>query len=192
VSLKTREVVVRRIYLAAIAIVASSLAVAIVVAPAGAKTKHKTKLVVSAKVTCHVSEAIVPPAGSDEVVPPVNQGQAYGSAACGSLGSGVQSASMVLQESGDTTGTWWKYFKTGAVYGTYDLTPGASLPTNPTNFAAGSYTGTLVVTGGTGADKGITGTGTSACSTPDSVHFSCTEQLKLLVPAITTTKSKKH
>jgi hypothetical protein len=192
VPLNTREVVVRRIYLAPIAIAASSLAVAIVVAPAGAKTKHKAKVVTTVKVTCHVSEAIVPPAGSDEVVPPVDQGQAYGSAACGSLGSGVQSASMVLQQSGDTTGNWWKYFKTGAVYGTYDLTPGASLPTNPTNFAAGAYTGVLVVTGGTGAEKGVTGTGTSTCNTPDSVHFSCTEQLKLTLPAVTTTKSKKH
>lgn len=181
----------RRIYLAAIAMAASSLAVAIIVAPAGAKTKHKPKAAPMVKVTCHVSEAILPPAGSDEVVPPVDQGQAYGSASCGSLGSGVQSASMVLQQSGDTTGNWWKYFRTGAVYGTYDLTPGSSLPTNPANFAAGSYTGVLVVTGGTGAMKGVTGTGASTCNTPDSVHFSCTEQLKLKLPVVTTSTSKK-
>jgi hypothetical protein len=43
--------------------------------------------------------------GSDEVVPPVSQGQAFGSTNCGSMGSGVQPASMVLQQSGDTTGT---------------------------------------------------------------------------------------
>lgn len=181
----------RRIYLAAIAIAASSLAVAIVVAPAGAKTKHKMNVASTVKVTCRVSEAIVPPPGSDEVTPPVSQGQAYGSAACGSLGSGVQSASMVLQESGDTTGNWWKYFRTGAVYGTYDLTPGSSLPTTPSNFAAGSYTGTLVVTGGTGVLKGVTGTGTSTCNTPDSVHFSCTEQLKVKLPVVTTKSQKR-
>jgi hypothetical protein len=181
---------VRRICLVAVAIAASFLTVAIAVAPAGAKTKKgKTKVTV-VKASCKVSEAIAPPAGSDQVVPPVSQGQAYGSVICGGVGGGLQSESMTLQNSGDITGTWWDYLKTGAVHGTYDLTPGSSLPTNPQDFAAGTYTGTIVVAGGTGTFKGITGTGTSACATQDSVHYSCTEKLKLK-PLLSTTKTKK-
>jgi hypothetical protein len=181
---------VRRICLVAVAIAASFLTAAIAVAPAGAKTKKNKAKVTFVKSSCKLSEALTPPPGSDQVVPPVSQGQAYGSVTCGGLGAGVQSESMTLQNSGDITGKWWHYLRTGAVYGTYDLTPGSSLPTDPQNFAAGSYTGTVVVTGGTGTFKGITGTGTSACSTEDSVHYSCTERLKLK-PVPTTTKTSK-
>jgi hypothetical protein len=191
-SSTAREVVVRRISLAAVAIAASSLAVAIFVAPAGAKT-HKSHKPKPVKVTrkCDVSETLSPPSGSDEVVPPVSQGTAYGSAKCVEIGAGEGSMSMTLQDSGDVTGTWWHYFKTGALYGTYDLTPGASQPTGANNFAAATYTGTMVVTGATGTLSGITGKGTSTCTTPDSVHFVCTEKLSLTYPPVLVASNNK-
>lgn len=173
----------KRIYLTGLAIAASSLAVAIMVAPAGAKTgKSKGK---ATRISCGVNESIAVPAGSDSITPPVSSGRMYGTADCGSLGSGVQSASVTLQNDGDYTGVWWHYLKTGAIYGTYDLTPQSGQPTNQSTFAAVSYTGTLVVKGGTGTLKAITGTGTVVCNSPDSIHNSCTEKLSLKLPVVT-------
>jgi hypothetical protein len=185
-SLKTREVVVRRICLAALAITASSVAVATAVAPAGAKTHSKTTKPAPVKVIekCTVNESIAVPAGTDAVSPPVSSGQMYGTADCNkSFGKGVQSASLQLQDTGDLTGTWWHYGKTGAIWGTYDLTQSSSNPSNPASFDSASYTGVLKVVGGSGAFAGATGTGTSTCNTPDSVHVTCTEKLKFKLPA---------
>jgi len=189
--LKTKGGVVRRLFLAVVVVAVSSLMAATLVASAGAKTKKaKPAKPTVIAATCKASEAIAAPAGSDGVVPPVSQGQAYGPASCGALGSGVASVSMTQQESGDVTGTWWHYLKKGAIYGQYDLTPGDSQPTGALSFAAASYTGTMTVTGGTAAYKGATGRGTSTCNTPDSVHFSCTEQLKVTLPPVVVAASK--
>jgi hypothetical protein len=176
---------VRRISLAALAITASSLAVAIAVAPAGAKT-HKSTKSKSTKVnlTCHVSETLAPPAGSDAVVPPVSSGNMYGTTSCNApLGSGLASGSQSLSDSGDIAGKWWHYGQAGALEGAYDWTQSQSQPSNPASFFSENYTGTLTVTKGTGTLKGATGTGTSTCTTPDSVHFSCVEKIKVTMPA---------
>jgi hypothetical protein len=195
-SSKTREVVVRRICLIALAITASSLAVGFAVGTAGAKTHHKTTptpkpVPVKVKLTCTVSETLAPPTGSDAVTPPVSSGTMYGSSSCNApVGAGLGSATQTLADSGDLTGKWWHYGKTGAIEGTYDWTQSQSQQSNPTSFFSEAYTGTMTVTKGTGAFKGATGTGTSTCNTPDSVHFSCTETIKLTLPPVVTTASK--
>jgi hypothetical protein len=100
----------------------------------------------------------------------------YGPAKCGSLlGAGVQKDSFTVPTSGDTVAKYVMYFNTGTIHGTYDLTPQSS----SLNFLATSWTGTLKVLGGTGAYKGVTGTGKMKCGSPDGVHTSCTDKLKL-------------
>jgi len=47
------------------------------------------------------------------------------------------------------------------------------------SFAASSYTGTITIKGGTGAYQKAKGTGTLTCQSPDSVHLTCVEHLKL-------------
>jgi hypothetical protein len=183
---KKREVVVRRISLAALAITASSLAVAIAVAPAGAKT-HKAKPTtpkpVKVNLRCTVNESIAVPAGSNAVVPPVSSGILFGGSSCGApVGAGLASATQTLADTGDLSGKWWHYGKTGSIAGTYDWTQSQSQPSNPVSFFAEAYTGTLTVTKGTGAFQGATGTGTSACTTLDSVHYTCIEKIKLTLP----------
>jgi len=181
------EGVVRRISLVALALVASSLAVAIAVAPAGAKT-HKVKVPKPkpAKIhtTCTGNVSIAIPAGQSDVVPPVDQGREYGSVSCPMMGTGVESETLLLDDSGDLSGKYTKYFPTGSVHGAYTLTPGDSLPSGPTTFESASYTGTETVTGGTGIYKHAVGKGTLTCSTPDSVHLSCSETLKLTLPPV--------
>jgi hypothetical protein len=195
-SSKTREVVVRRICLIALAITASSLAVGLAVGTAGAKTHPKTTptpkpVPIKLKLTCTVNETLVPPAGSDAVIPPVSSGNMYGGSSCGApVGAGLASASQTLSDAGDLTGKWWHYGKTGSIVGAYDWTQSQSQPSNPLSFFSESYTGTLTVTKGTGAFKGATGTGTSACTTPDSVHFTCTEKIKLTLPPVVTAAGK--
>jgi hypothetical protein len=181
---------VKRISLVGVALVASSLAIAVTVVPAGAKTsKGKTKTVkakpvkVEATCTSDVSIAVLP--GQTQVVPPVNQGHEYGLVSCGTLGKGVQSESLTLQDTGNYVGTYTEYFDTGTIHGTYTLIPGDSIPTGPTTFNAANYTGTATVVGGTGAYRKAIGTGTLTCSTPDSIHSSCSEKLKLTLPPVT-------
>jgi hypothetical protein len=186
-SFKIREVVVRRIYLAGIAITVSCVTGVMVVASAGAATKHTPKpkpKPVKISTSCAVSETIAAPSGATDVVPPVNQGTAYGTARCGTLGSGVQSVSLLLDDSGNYTGTYWHYLKRGAIYGDYTLVPQPGLPSTGSTFASASFIGTLTITGGTGAFKGATGKGTTTCSSPDSVHLSCSEKLKLKLPPV--------
>lgn len=48
-----------------------------------------------------------------------------------------------------------------------------------TTFGTQDYTGTAKLLGGTAAYKGIVGSAKLSCTTPDSVHFSCAEKLKL-------------
>ncbi len=53
-------------------------------------------------------------------------------------------------------------------------------PLTSTNFQSVSYIGRLTVSGGTGLDRLAKGTAaTVTCSSPDSVHMSCTYKLKL-------------
>jgi hypothetical protein len=70
------------------------------------------------------------------------------------------------------------YFLTGTLDGKYVLTPQEG-NFSPTTFTETDYLGTLTITGGTGAYKGAKGTGTMTCTTPDGIHTTCTDKLKL-------------
>lgn len=127
-------------------------------------------------VTCSTKTSISVANGQNDVLPPVSQGQEYGSAHCGGgLGGGVETDSFKVPLSGDTIAKYTIYLNAGTVHGTYDLTP----TSGSLNFLETTWTGTLKVLGGTGAYKGAAGTGTLACKTLDGIHTTCTDKLKL-------------
>jgi hypothetical protein len=130
----------------------------------------------STKVHCATNTSIAVANGVTDVEPPVAQGSEYGTASCNKgLGAGVQKDTFNVPASGDTIAKYTLYFKAGSIHGTYDLTPQSS----ELNFLATSWMGTLKVLGGTGALKGVTGTGTMMCNSADGIHTSCTDKLKL-------------
>ena len=158
-----------RICLVGAAIAVSSL---VALAPA-ASSKTNSK---SHPLVCHLSISIAVPEGTTGVVVPADQGAMYGSVHCKTFGAGVQSATFAVVASGDTLGTYISYFATGSVRGAFDLTPQEGTFGNP---ASVNYIGTLTIKRGTGAYAGMKGTGTSVCASPDGVHMTCTERLKL-------------
>jgi hypothetical protein len=135
---------------------------------------HATTLT---KVACRTSLSIAVPANANTVDNSATQAREFGTATCGKfLGQGVQADRFVAdQNSGVTTVKYTLYFATGTVHGTYALTA----QNDSLNFFANSYIGTLTVKGGTGAYKGMTGTGTMTCDSPDGIHTACVEHLKL-------------
>jgi hypothetical protein len=140
---------------------------------AASKKAPPTKIV---KVACTTNVAIMIARGDNGVTPPVQQGSEYGSSVCGRpLGQGVQADGFTVAATGDTVAKYSLYFHGGSIHGSYDLSPQES----PFNFLQVNYTGTLKVTGGTGAFVGMTGTGTMTCATLDGVHTTCTDKLKL-------------
>jgi hypothetical protein len=129
----------------------------------------------SNKVSCSVSTSIAVANGQTDVLPPVAQGNQYGPLTCGKLGSGVEKDSFTVPLSGDTVAKYTMYFGAGTIHGTYDISPQSS----SLNFLASTWMGTLKVLGGTGAYTGVTGTGTLKCASPDGIHISCSDKLKL-------------
>ena len=151
---------------------------------AAGKTKSKTKVAKPTihHVVCKTATGIMIAAGDNTVLPPASQGVEYGAASCGTLlGGGVQKDSFTVPTSGDTIASFGMYFRTGTLHGTYDLTP----QPGQLNFLETDWTGAMTVLSGTGADKGITGTGTMTCKTLDEIHTTCTDRLKLTVPSAT-------
>ena len=163
-------------------------------APAKFKTKNVTRFVtvtqtklktetktVSSNATCKLALTTMAPPGTVTVTQGGQTGQQYGSAHCPHpLSSGAARASFALDDAGDLSGKIQHWFKTGTVFGTYTMSPTA--PTGPpttTSFASSAFTGTVKITGGGGALAGTTGTGTMSCTSDDSVHYSCTEKVKL-------------
>jgi hypothetical protein len=172
------------------AVTAGSLASLAVLAPAvGAKTRtlrHKPNSVV---LTCKSWVAVQVPGAGNEVVPPVPQGSEYGPLSCGKpLFFGVESDSFTVQDSGDITGTTAWYLDAGTVRMTYDLTPGAE---DGFSFNTSNYTGKLLIKGGTGKEKGITGSGTSNCTSTDGVHLNCTDTVTINFPQPASSKVKR-
>jgi hypothetical protein len=174
-------VFVRRISLVATAITVALLTVG--VAAGAAKTHPKAKPVTE-KVTCTLALTTEVPAGDTVITPGDPSGTQFGFVGCGKLlGKGVQTDPFSQTASGDIVGPYKQYFGTGSLHGQYDLTvTGQSAPTT-TTFTATSYTGSVSVAGGTGAWAHVTGKGTLACSSADAIHTSCTEHLKLKLPA---------
>jgi hypothetical protein len=163
----------RHIRLAAAALCVAPLATG-GVAAAAAKKSTKVK---PTTVYCRTNVGVMIPAGATDITPPALQGTEYGSASCGKLGDGAQADKFTVPGSGDTLAKFTWYLPTGTLTGTYDLTPQEG--SLGTGFASVSYLGTLKVTHGTGTLAGVTGVGTMTCSSPDSIHTSCTDKLEL-------------
>jgi hypothetical protein len=140
---------------------------------------------VKVKVTCKSNVGDVPADGQNSVVPPVDQGWQYGAVHCGKVfGSGIAANKYQLQDSGDLEGSWTQYYKVGTIHGKFTMTPGdTGPPSSPTTFATVSYSGTATVDGGTGAYKKAKGKGTMNCSSVDGVHFTCSDTVKVKLPA---------
>jgi hypothetical protein len=174
-------VFVRRISLVATAITVALLTVG--VAAGAAKTHPKAKPV-TAKVTCTLALTTEVPAGDTVITPGDPSGTEFGFVGCGKrLGNGVQTDPFSQTSSGDIVGSYRQYLGTGSIHGLYDLTVTEQSAPTTTTFTATSYAGIVSVTGGTGAWAHVTGKGTLACSSADAIHTSCTEHLKLKLPA---------
>ena len=169
----------RRICLVGIAVAAVPFAVGMSVASAATKSKTTAKPIV---VKCHLALGTVPPPGSAAVDQPPSQGAQYGTVHCAaaSFGWGVEKDSFKVPDSGDTVGKYVQYFGAGSIRGKFDLTPDQNGDVSSTDFTSESWTGTITVTGGTGALAKASGKkGVIKCTSGDSVHLSCTEKLKL-------------
>lgn len=149
-----------------------------VAGPAVAAAGHRSKpnRVAAKAVTCAAKTSIVIAGGETQVLPPAQQGGEYGIVRCARmLGSGVQADTFTVPASGDTLAKFAMYFGTGMVKGTYDLTPQST----GLNFLKTDWTGTMRILGGTGAYKGVKGTGTMVCRSVDGIHTTCTDRLRL-------------
>ena len=156
-----------------VALVAASALTAALPATALAKTR---------KVTCKLDLFATIPQ-------PAATAANYGSTSCGKpFGFGVQKDSSTVTRSSLTTGVFEgpfkMFFDTGTIKGTFKIAfvttlappvPPATLPT----IAGVTYTGTVAVTGGTGAWRRIRGKGTVTGTSPDAKRTSLTETLTL-------------
>ncbi|HUE25576.1 MAG TPA: hypothetical protein VMP89_02295 [Solirubrobacteraceae bacterium] len=180
----------RRMWFALTAVMAASLAVGVGMAFAASPKKGSGKK--AAKPTtlnCSVSLTTEPPDGSNSVAQPASQGNMYGPIHCSTkgFGGGVESAPFTVPDSGDTVGTYTAYYKAGTISGAFDWTP--ETQSDLSGFESQTWQGTVTVTGGTGVYKGIKGkntTGVENCTSPDSVHMTCTEKIKVIMPPSTT------
>lgn len=175
----------RRICLVGALLAICSLALG--VATAGAKGHHKkhkpTPKPTTITSSCKLSLTVVPAAGDTAVLPDPQSGNMFGPIKCSGAGTGVASFPFTVADSGDIVGKMTGFFGTGSATGAVDLTESSSSLPTPYEFGNADLTGTFKVKSGTGTDKGITGKSTSfTCSTPDSVHYSCTLKLKLTFP----------
>lgn len=173
----------RHIRLIGPAIVAGLLLTGVAGAQAGTKSTATTRTATT-KVTCVTTLTDTIPQGDTGVTPDDTEGRQAGQVVCHKLlGPGMQTDRFKIADTGDASGTYTQYFGTGTVRGKYRLTPADSQPSSTTTFASTSYAGTITITGGTGAYRGVKGKGTETCSTSDGVHTSCTEKLKVKLPA---------
>jgi hypothetical protein len=83
-----------------------------------------------------------------------------------------------VASSGDIVGKLSIFGPSGSVTGKTDLSETSSSPPTPYSFGNGVFAGTFKITGGTGSYKGVSGNGTFTCTTPDSIHYSCTLKVK--------------
>lgn len=178
----------RRMCLVGVAISASSLVAGVGFAAAAGKSAATAVKPTALK--CKIYMTTAPPAGSG-VVLVAPQGKQYGPNRCATpgFGSGMIADTFTVPDSGDTVGTYYQYFRAGSVYGKFDLTPLPGNGISSSSFQSQSWAGTVTVTGGTGVYKGIThakgkkGIGTMKCTSPDSVHLTCTQNVKVVLPS---------
>jgi hypothetical protein len=172
----------RRICVVGAAIIAGSLAVAVVLAPAAnSKTRIKRNQAGSpVSVICYSAVTSAAPWGSSAPDPAADSGSQFGWVRCGHpFGTSLQWDSFTVDSAGDVSGAFSRYLNAGMLHGTYQLT---SQEGDFGTFTNGNFTGALTITGGTGTMTGVKGTGTSTCFTPDGVHLNCKEQLSLTLP----------
>jgi hypothetical protein len=176
----------RRIWFALTAVMAASLAVGVGMAVAAApKSSGKgAKKAITLRCTLSLTTEAAP--GSNTVDQPASQGSQYGPIHCSpsAFGGGIEGDSFTVPDSGDTNGQYRQYFNAGSIKGAFTLTP-QEANFGPTAFANQTWAGTVTITGGTGVYKGIKGkkgTGVLTCTSPDSVHLSCTEKIKVRMP----------
>jgi hypothetical protein len=167
------------------AAVAALFTAGIPAAAMAATSAHHTKKTATTKtvtthVSCKLSLTTVAPPGSSGVEAGTTSGANFGKSACSSARPGVARQVFAIDTAGDMSGKVQQWFATGSLYGTFQLTA-VSLSAPPTagSFGKAKYSGTVKLTGASGMMKGITGTGTMACFTPDSLHFTCVEKLTL-------------
>jgi hypothetical protein len=154
--------------------------------PAKVKPVPKPKPVTT-KLSCKLTLVLQPLANDTSIVPGATGSQA-GTVKCpGSVGGGAQTDKFTTDDSGDVTAPYTQWFKGGTLAGQYTLVPtGGGQPSAGNNsFGAQSYSGTLTVTGGSGAWKGATGKAKLSCATTDGVHLVCTESLTVTTPPAT-------
>ncbi|HEY1510053.1 MAG TPA: hypothetical protein VGF93_13670 [Solirubrobacteraceae bacterium] len=175
----------KRNWLVVAALAVGLLVVGATSALAAGKKSKAAPTTIKFKVTCKSNVGDVPADGDDSVVPPVDQGSQYGAVHCGKVfGGGIQANVFKLLDTGDVQGSWWQYYSTGTIHGKFVLTPAdTGPPSSTTTFAAVSYSGTATVTGGSGVYKKAKGKGTMKCASVDGVHFTCSDTVKVLLPA---------
>jgi hypothetical protein len=170
----------RRFWFAVTAVMASSLAVGVGLAVAAAPN--------ATKLSCKMSLTTLPPAGSNAVSQPALQGSQYGPVHCprAGFGGGVMSDSFTVPDNGNTVGTYTQYFSAGSIKGSFVLQPQEGSPISVGSFESQSWAGTVKITSGTGIYKGIKSVkapGMMICSSPDSVHLTCTVKIKAILPS---------
>jgi hypothetical protein len=170
-------------------------AAALAATPAHQTKKTTTTKTVTTHESCKLSLTTVAPPGSSGVEAGDTSGVNFGDSTCSSARPGVARQVFAIDTAGDMSGKLQQWFATGSVYGTFQLTASSlSAPPTAGSFGKAKYTGTVKLTGASGMMKGISGTGTMACYTPDSLHFTCIEKLALSQQVATTaapTKSSK-
>lgn len=178
----------RRISFVGTAVAAASLVVGVGLAAAAGTGQTAN----SVTLTCKIAIATPPGPGESTVEQPPLAGTFYGPSHCRtntkSFGGSTEAAPFKVADSGDTVGTYAQYFGAGSITGKFDLTPGEGTLPTADNFLSTTYTGTVTVTGGTGTFAGIKGLagkkhmGTLHCTSPDTVHLTCTEKVKVTLP----------
>ena len=143
-------------------------------------TKKATTRTVTVHESCKLSLTTVAPAGSDGVEAGTTSGANFGNARCASARPGVARQMFAIDTAGDMSGKLQQWFATGSLSGTFQLTAqSSSAPPTANSFGKAAYAGKVTVSGGSGMMKGITGSGTMTCTTPDSLHYTCKEKLTL-------------
>ena len=162
------------------ALFTAGIPAAMAATPAHQTKKTATTKTVTTHESCKLSLTTVAPPGSSGVTAGATSGTNFGKSTCSSARPGVARQAFKIDTAGDMSGKVQQWFATGSVYGTFQLTAASlSAPPTASSFGKAKYTGTVKLTGASGMMKGISGTGTMVCSTPDSLHFTCVEKLTL-------------
>lgn len=136
---------------------------------------------VTTKLSCALTLVTQIPSDDTTVIQGAPAGTQSGRASCAKpLFVGIDATTFLQDDAGDVQGQYQQWFNLGSIYGNYTLTPTDTAPPTTTSFTAASYTGTIKVRNGTGLFNKVVGIGTIGCSTVDSAHFTCTENLKLV------------